>query len=139
LSDDDLESLVSAFAHELEEMGADERARFVNRARETLRWPSLPFLKLHAAKWGQGRRPDQYAEWAQLVKRRPGVEVYAYIHPVHRSRGLLFVDHRESVAVSVDVDQEMNFDLFTPARPSRLWLAEKTASNLYVRLRDTEL
>jgi hypothetical protein len=139
LSDDDLEALASAFAEELEGLGAEGRMELVNAARRAGGWPSKEYLAGHAKKWGEGRRPEQYADWAQTVKKRAGIEVYAYIHPVQRNRGLAFVDHREGVVVNYDLDQQMNFDCFVPARPTRLWIADKLASKLYRRIRDTEL
>lgn len=139
MGDDDLEALASAFADDLEALGPEGRMELVNAARRAASWPSDEYLAGHARKWGAGRRPEQYAEWAQLIKRRAGVEVYAYIHPVHQNRGLAFVDHREGAVVNFDLDKQLNFDCFVPARPTRLWLADQVRRGLYRRLRDTEL
>lgn len=92
-SDDDLRTRVRDYKRYLEELGPEGRADFVDMARRNEEWPEPQdrYLAGHARKWGRGRRAADYAQWAYDVKNRAGTQVLAYIHPVHRNRGLAFV------------------------------------------------
>lgn len=122
----------------LDSLDSATRLEFINAAREIASWPSRAYVASHASKWGRGRTPDQYHQWTQMLKYRAGVEVYAFVHPIHRSRSIAFVDHAEGAVVSVDLDERKNRDTYSPARPTRLWVADQIERGLYHRLRDTE-
>ena len=129
----------ASFHRALEELSVERRAEEVAAARAITAWPSHEYLAKHAKKWGRGRNAAQYAMWTQNIKSRPGAEVYAFVHPVHRSRSIAFVDHPEGVVVNVDMDAMENRDTYSPARPTRMWVADQLDRGIFKRLRDTEL
>lgn len=137
---DDILSLARDYRLQLDRLGQEGRTDFVDAARRNEDWP-LPqdrYLAGHARKWGHGLRGPDYAQLAYDTKNAPGIQVFAYIHPVWRNRGLAFVDLDADVVVLVDVDENLNRDLFRPVNGARRWLADKTASGTHWRLRDTE-
>jgi hypothetical protein len=135
---DDRERSVREYRAYLDGLGAVGRQDFVDAARRNEDWPDRAFLVSHAVKWGAGRRPDAYAQWAFDIKNRPGVRVSAYIHTVKGNRGLAFVDMDEGTVVQFDCDQNLNFDCFQPSKGTRPWVTDKEASAMMWRLKDTE-
>ena len=137
VSADDLRNAYRDWLHRL---GTEGRADFVDAARRNEDWPEPAdgYLASHASKWGRGRRPDQYAQWAYELENCPGVQVYAYIHPVHGNRGLAFVDLEQDAIVQFDCERNLNFDCITPPNGARRWVADKEAMGAYWRLKDTE-
>jgi hypothetical protein len=130
--------LVREYRAYLDKLTPEARADFVDAARRNEDWPDKAFLVSHANKWGEGKRADAYADWAYLIKNRPGVRVYAYIHPVHLNRGLAFVDMDEGWIVQFDADLNQNFECFRPPKGIRPWVADKEALGTHWRLKETE-
>lgn len=130
LRDEDFRLKVAAYQAQLQGMGAAGRRDFVDVARRNEDWPEPRegYLASHARKHGRGLRPEQYAQRAYDIKNKTGVFVLAYIHAVHRNRGLAF-----------DCDLNLNFDLITPTNGTRSWVKDRTTIGTHWRLRDTEL
>jgi hypothetical protein len=139
-TDDDMAARARAYRRDLESMGRECRMDFVDMARRNEEWPqpSARYLAAHARKWGLGRQGPAYAQWAYEIKNGPGVLVLAYIHHVHRNRGLAFVDHQQDAIVLFDVEENQNRDVFSPLNGSRRWVTDKTANGTHWRLKDTE-
>jgi hypothetical protein len=139
-SNDDVPTRVRDFKRHLEGLGSEGRVDFVDAARRNEDWPEPQeqYLAGHARKWGRGKRPSDYAQLAYDIKNRPGTQVFAYIHPVKRNRGVAFVDLGADLIVLFDADLARNFDLFSPSSGARRWLKDKTTAGTHWRLRDTE-
>lgn len=130
------------FRARLEAMSIDERRALVDAARRETRWPSRRWLEEHAAKRLPRRTPEQFAQWAQLVKYRPRTRVYAYIAisdtgPADGKEGLAFIDPKEGSMVWFDVEAGRNLTVVVHDEPVDTFLAEKGA--WYWRLADCEL
>ncbi len=138
--DADLQTRCDDYRRDLDALGAQGRLDFVDIGRRCEDWPQPAdrYLAGHATKWGRGRKAGPYAQWAYDIKNAPGVHVYAYIHPVHRNRGLAFLDPAHDVVVLFDCEASLNRDCFTPSSGARQWVADKTATGTHWRLRDTE-
>lgn len=124
------------FRNELKKLGADGRRSLVQEARLSGDWPGGGYVNRHQMKHAPSLTPDEYQAWAQSVKNRPGVEVYAYIHGIHLARGLAFVDHDENTIVWFSLDENQNVSAFHPDEGTRAFLANKPE---YERLKETEL
>lgn len=135
---DDIQKAIGVYRGELERLGPDGRRDFVDIARRIEEWPGEGFVASHARKWGVGRRPAEYLQWAFDIKNGAGVHVYAYIHPVHGNRGLAFVDLHWDAIVQVDYDSQLNMDCLTPPNGAQRWLTDKVALGTHWRLQDTE-
>jgi hypothetical protein len=138
--DDDTASRIRDYRAFLDGLGSEGRVDFVDAARRNEDWPSpqRAFLVAHARKWGRGRQADAYSQWAYDTKNRAGVRVYAYIHAVHLTRGVAFVDMAEDVVVHFDCDGNLNFDCFSPSTGVERAIKDWVARGTHWRLRDTE-
>ncbi len=120
----------------LDAMTTEERRDLVDAARQESRWPPPPWLARHVADHSPERTPHQYAEWAQQIKRRPGTQVYALIHPIHANEALAFIDPTDRVLVWFDLESNLNLSCFYMDEPLQEFLQRQGAS--YWRLEDTE-
>ncbi len=138
--DEEAKALVTAYQAELNRLGPMGRLDFVSAARRGEDWPqpTEPYLASHARKWLPGLKGPQYAQRAYDLKNSPGVHIYAYIHPVHRNRGLAFVDLTQDAIVLFDCDKSLNYDLFSPPNGAKRWLRDHAVTGTHWRLKDTE-
>jgi hypothetical protein len=123
-------------------MSVDERRALVEAARRQRRWPSRRWLEEHAAKRHPRRTPEQFAEWAQMIKNRPRTQVYAYIAvsdtgSADGREGFAFIDPKEGSMVWFDVEASQNLTVVVHDEPVAEFLSEKQA--WYWRLADCEV
>jgi hypothetical protein len=133
-------ALRQSLAARLEAMTPGDRRALVDAAREESRWlgePDRSWLHTHARKHGHDRTDEQYRAWGQAIKKRPGTQVYAMIHPIHGTTGLAFIEPTQRVLVWYDLDQGVNRSCFYLDETVEGFLANK--GDLYWRLPETEL
>lgn len=118
-------------------MTPEARWALIDLARQQTTWPSISWLRLHVAEHASGRNETQYIAWAQSIKRRPGTQVYALVHPLHGTEALAFIDPKERVLVWFDLERNANLSCFYLDLPLPDYLAER--SDTQWRLPDTEL
>lgn len=118
-------------------MTPEGRWLLVEAARQETRWPSPSWLKGHAAEHSPDRTASQYAGWAQAIKRRPGTQVYALVHPVHGNDAIAFIDPQDRVLVWFSLEENVNLSCFYIDLPVVDYLVQQ--GDAYWRLPDTEL
>jgi hypothetical protein len=126
-----------AFALELEAMSPQERWKLVDIARHDDRWPDPGWLARHCSEKMPDLTSGQYLALAQSIKRRPGTQIYAFIHSSHGNAGLAFVDPDRRILVWYSVDDRVNLSCFYLEETVEAFLRPK--GDLYWRLPDTEL
>lgn len=124
------------FTVELDSMGKEGRQALVQGARLSDRWRSDGDVLAHQRKHAPNLGQDEYRAWAQTVKNRAGVEVYAYIHSIKLTRGVAFVDHDENTVVWFSLEEGRNLSVFHPDEGTRRFIDNKPE---YKRLKETEL
>jgi hypothetical protein len=126
-----------AFAARLDAMAAAERWQLVEDARPEELWPDAAWVERHRAEKMPDLRVAQYKALAQSVKRRPGTQVYAFIHLIHGNEGLAFIDPERRLLVWFNLDVNRNLSCLYLEESVDAFLELK--GDLYWRLPDTEL
>jgi len=126
-----------AFATRLNVMATVERWQLVEDARHEELWPDAGWVERHRAEKMPDLTAAQYKALAQAVKRRPGTQVYAYVHLIHGNEGLAFIDPERRLLVWFNLDVNRNFSCFYFEESVDAFLEQK--GDFYWRLPDTEL
>ncbi len=126
------------FAGRLAAMTEMERRAFVERARQESRWPPQPWwLPTHVTKHGNGRSIPEFCRWVQEVKSRSGVQVFAFVHPIHANEGIAFHDPADNLLVWVNTEDACNVSIVEVDEILKHQLTSEDGQ--YWRLPDTEI